>query len=680
MDDGVDPSDAMTHQTHHTFCRFCEALCGVVVTTEGDRVVEVRGDPEDPLSRGYTCPKGRALGDWHHRPDRLDVPRLRRDGTLQPVDWSELLDDISVRLQEIIAHHGRDAIGIYHATGAAFDSNGRRTVERFRRALGTKSMYTAASIDTPSKQLVAELMSGHPGLFPAPDRERAKLFLFLGVNPVVSHGHLNAFPDPVTTVRGMAESAEVWVVDPRRTETARLATGHLAIRPGTDYALLAYLVRGMLEEGADTGYLERHASDVDRLEEAVAPYDGETAARECGVEHSELRVLLASVRRAGKVAGQTGTGVSMSAAANVSEWLLWALHIVTGSHDQPGGTWFNPGYLKQLDTRTFAPCDGTPGPGPDSRPDIPGRWGEIPCAAMTDEIEAGQVRALIVCGGNPMRAFPDTERVEAALRRLDVLAVADVIETDTTALATHVLPVTGQLERADVPLYLDQFMPSVATRFTPAVVAPGSDRRHLWWAIAALADRLDLDVIPVGLDLETCDEQDLLKIVADRSRSRFEELEQARVLIDAPSEIGWVLDRVVPDGGWRLAPDPLVEQLASLGEPPSLAMIPRRQMRHLNSSVPATQGKRHDQPWVLIHPEDAAGSGVVEGAEIEIRSPTGSLRATARLDENIRPGAISVPHGFGEPNVGRLTSPVEGVDPLTGMVLQSGIPVTIAAV
>lgn len=670
----------MTESTHKTFCRICEALCGVVVTTDGDRILEVRGDPEDPISHGYACPKGRALPEWHHSAERLDAPQLRRDGRFEQVDWPELLGDLSARLQEIIARDGRDAVGIYHATGAAFDTNGRRTLERFRRALGTKSMYSAASIDTPAKLLVPELMSGHPGLFPAPDRERAKLFLFLGVNPVVSHGHLNAFPDPVTTIREMAKRAEVWVVDPRLTETARLATGHLAVRPGTDYAVLAYLVREILREGADETYLDRYASGVDRLEEAVAPFDCEGASRRCGVGQDELEALLAAVRRAGRIAGQTGTGVSMSAAANVSEWLLWALHIVTGSHDQPGGTWFNPGYLKQLDVRSFSASDGTPGPGPKSRPDIPGRWGEIPCAAMTDEIEAGNLRALIVCGGNPVRSFPDTQRVRAALGRLDVLAVADVVETDTTALATHVLPVAGQLERADVPLYLDQFMPSVSTRFTAAVVDPGADRKPLWWTVAELADRLGLSALPEGLDLETCQDVDLLRVLGDRSRTNFDHISEARVSIDAPAVFGWVLDRVLPESGWHIAPDPFVEQLGSLEEPPALMMIPRRQLRRMNSVVLRGSVGRLDLPDILLHPDDAADSEIAEGAEVEIRSIAGSVRGTARLDVNIRRGAISVPHGYGDPNVGRLTSTTTGVDPLTGMVLQSGIPVTIVAV
>lgn len=671
----------MAEQTHNSFCRFCEALCGIIVTTDGQNVLGVRGDPEDPLSHGYTCSKGRALGRWHHNPERLDVPQLLRGEQRHTVGWPELLGDLSTRIQEIIASYGRDAVGFYMATGAAFDANGRRTLERFRRALGTKSMYTATTIDTPSKPLVSELMSGHPGLFPALDREEAKLFLLLGVNPVVSHGHVSAFTDPVTTLRDMTARADVWVVDPRRTETARLATEHLAIRPGTDYALLAYLVREILDDGADTAYLDRHASGVEELRAAVSPFDCETAAARCGLERADLEALLAAVRRAGRISCQSGTGVTMAADANVAEWLLWALQIVTGSLDRPGGTWFNPGYLKQLDVRSFSPSNAEPQEGPDSRPDIPGRWGEIPCAAMTDEIEAGNLRALIVCGGNPVRSFPETSRVEAALGQLDVLAVADVIETDTTALATHVLPVAGQLERADIPLYIDQFVSCVSTRFTEAVVEPGAERKPMWWVFAELADRLGYRALPDGLEPATCQDVDLLRVIGDRSRSTFDHIAENRVVVEAPAVFGWVLDRVLPESGWRVAPAPLVRQLSTLGEPSPLVLITRRQPTRLNSAVPGGSAGRVDLPQVVLHPDDAAASGIDEGAEVEVsNSSSGSVRGMARLDANIRQGAISIPHGFDKPNVGRLTSSSVAVDELTGMVLQSGIPVTIAAV
>ena len=189
----------------HTHCRICVALCGIAVHTEGDRVVDVKGDPDDPLSRGYTCPKGRALGAYHHDQRRLDGPLLKHDGELTATTWPGLLDDLHHRLAEILANQGADAIAIYSATGAAFDGLGRRVAEKWHRMLGSRSKYSSGTIDTPCKPLVSELMAGHPGMTPALDRENASLVVLVGINPVVSHGHLNAFPDPVVTLRYLAD-------------------------------------------------------------------------------------------------------------------------------------------------------------------------------------------------------------------------------------------------------------------------------------------------------------------------------------------------------------------------------------------------------------------------------------------------------------------------------------------
>ncbi len=664
-------------RTVRSFCRFCEALCGIDVTVREDQVLSVRGVAEDPLSHGYTCPKGRALPSWHHSSSRLDVPQTRHNGDLADTSWESCLGDLADRLADIMQRHGPDAIGVYVATGVAFDANGRRTAERFRQALGTKSFYSANSIDTPAKMLVSELMSGHPGLVPVPDREEGSLFLFFGTNPVVSHGHLHAFPDPVTTIRRLVERGEVWVIDPRKTETAKLATHHLPIRPGTDYAVAAFLVRALLQEGANRAYLNDHGDQLDTLEEAVHPFTLEEAAARSAVNESGLMNLLESVRRHQTLTVQTGTGLTMSAAANVSEWLIWTLQAVTGSFEQAGGTWFHPGYLKRLDTRPFEPASLAPGPGPDSRPDVPGRWGEIPCAAMVDEIEAGNLRALIVCGGNPITAFPDTERTAKALEQLEVLAVADVVTTETTRLASHILPVAGQLERADLPLYIDQFMPAVATRYTEAVVPPAAERRPLWRALADLAMRLGYSALPDGVDVDGTDD-DLLAIVGDRSTGTFAQIREQRVVIDRPRPTAWVHNHVLPGGKWRLAPKPLVQQLATLETPPDLVLIPHRQVRHLNSMLTTDgAGGKLDLPDLFIHPQDAATRLLNDAAEADVSSDTGTVRARVRLDPDIRQGSATIPHGFSDPNVSKLTTTRRDTDPLTGMVLQSGIAITV---
>ena len=666
-------------QQHRAYCRFCVALCGVVVTTEDEQVVTVRGDGDHPLSQGYTCPKGRSLASWHDHPRRLDHPQLRRagkgDGT-----WDEVLDDLAARTRTITAESGPDAVGMYLGTGAAFDSAGRRLASKFVRTLGSRSVYTSATVDAPAKPLVAELVGGNPGLTPAIDYERVTLTILVGVNPVVSHGHITGFPNPRRRLRDLADSGELWVVDPRRTETARLATHHLAPHPGTDHVWLAAIIRELLRDGVDLDVLGRRASGIDALIRAVEPFDLDIAAARCGVEREELVRLADSIRWHGRLAAQTGTGTTMSAGANLTEWLVWVLQILTDSLDRPGGTWFNPGYLRAMETKQWQASDGRAGPGPASRPELPQRNGELPCAALTDEIESGNLRALFVVGGNPIIAIPDTGRLAKALSGLEVLAVADVVETETTELATHVLPCAGQLERADLPHMTDTYQPAVATQYSPAVLPLAAERKPMWWTFAQLAERMDVPVLPDGADPDRLTDDDILEPIAARGRASLDEIKRHDGPIVHPEPVfDWVSERVLPEEGWRLAPAPLVEQLASLEDPDRLVLVPRRQLHHVNSQMADTGAAdgRQDEPTVLVHPADAAQAGITEGSVVRVRTSNGELYATAVLAEDVRQGAVSIPHGFGQTNVNRLTSSTSQVDPLTGMVLLSGVPVSL---
>ena len=648
---------------------------------DGDRVVKVRGVAEDPLARGYTCPKGRALPDFHHHPKRLNEPLIRRADHLVDVSWADMISDLRARLSDIIEATGPDGLAVYLGTGSAFNASGRRVADRFIRAIGSRSKYTSGTLDAPCKPMVAEMMAGHAGLNPTIDWERGTMTVLIGSNPVASHGHVSPFVDPVRTLRRLARQGELWVLDPRTTETAALATRHIAPRPGTDDAFLAHAVREILRDGADEHYLTTHAdvADIGRLRTAVEPYDRETAAALTGVGAEDLDEFVAAVRRHGRIAGLTGTGSTMSESANCTEWLLWALLIVTGSYDQPGGMWFNPGYLRQLDTRAWDPAPGVPEAGPASRPELP-RWvGEHPSAALLDEIDAGNVRALLVLGGNPVAAFPEVARLEKAFSKLDVLAVADVVETPATAMATHVLPCTGQLERPDLPYFIDQFHPLVATRYTPAVVEPGASRKAMWWILGGLGEALGHHVLPAGVTLDSSDDE-VLAGLGERSRAgSFEAIRAGGIdnVTDEPIVFGWVLPRL-PEGRWRVAPPALVHQLDRTRSASPLSLTPRRELRHLNSQlVDLPVG---NAPVITMHPADAAQAGLPEGERAVVRSAHGSIEGEVRFSEGIRRGAVSVPHGFEQMNVGHLTSLTFDVDPLTGMVRLTGVPIEVAPV
>jgi anaerobic selenocysteine-containing dehydrogenase len=659
-------------RTVRSFCRVCTAVCGILVDVSGDEVVRVRGDADHPFSHGYTCPKGRALPRMHHHPERLERPLLRVDGQLEATTWDDCLGDLAARLRAVIDAHGPESIGVFFGSGVGMDAAGYRMAESLYRALGTPARFSPLTIDGTAKVLVSDLVGGFPGLNPHVDTEQAKLIVYVGVNPVVSHGHTSAMPDPVMALRALLAHAEIWVVDPRRTETARLATRHLAPRPGSDYAVLAWLVHELLRDGADHDALD-HVAGLDELAAAVAPFTVEHAARVAGVNEGELTDLLQAVRRAGQVAVVTGTGVTMSASANVTQWLAWVVMILTGSMNRPGGVWLHPGFSHQLEAFELpvSPLDGLFGPGPQSRPESQAFFREWPCAALGDEIRAGNIRAVLNLGGHLVTAFPDANDLVPALRSLDVFATIEIIANETTALSTHVLPTKDQLERADITLW-DSLIPRVAAQHTAAVVEPVGDRRSTWWVLAELGRRLGCELADTS---DPDNDEPMLAQLTKRARCTYDDLVASgwvESTYDLPAQ--WVDDHLDRLGGWRIAPELLVEQLASLrtADDAPLVLVPRRQVRHLNSQLDFLG----EVVEVVVHPDDAAAAGIVEGQRVVVRSARGELVGIAKVDDSMRAGAVSVPHGHQNANVNELTCKDE-IDRPTGMARYSGVPVTL---
>jgi anaerobic selenocysteine-containing dehydrogenase len=604
----------------------------------------------------------------------LEVPQMRIQGALRQVSWDTALDDLAGRLTTIIAESGPRAVGIFLGGGCYMDAGAYYAARALPGALKTPSFYSDMTIDVISKMLVSEMMAGITGQMTRPDFARCRLVIYIGTNPLVSHGHTSMLASPTVRLREMMAQGEVWVIDPRRSETAQRATRHLAPRAGTDYALLAFLTRELLHDGADRQYLDAHAQDLDRLTQAVEPFDIAYAAATTGLVAIELAELLAAVRKAGRLSVETGTGISMSRAANVTQWLSWALMIVTGSLDREGGSWVNPGFLTQVDRLEIppAPPEGWRGPGPESRPELRSVGGEYPCAAMADEIEAGHLRALINLGGGLVSCLPETRRSIAALQRLEVLATIDIIANATTEISSHILPSKDQLERADLPYATDISYPWVATQYTPQAVKPVGARKSFWWILAQLGKRLGVEVLP-GIDPDNATDKDILTRIANQARQPLSVLKSGDVTIAEPVAIGWLQRYADALGGWRLAPVELVEQLREMLPPPSLVIIPRRQVHHINSRFLDLR----DRPAILVSAEDAREAGLEDGDAAIVRSATGTVEGNIQIDATLRRGVMTIPHGWpGAYNVNRLTG-TQNVDSLTGMLQYSGLPVTL---
>ncbi len=649
--------------TVRSFCRVCTSVCGILVDIDGDRVVAVHGDGEHPFSHGYTCPKGRALPRLHHHPDRLERPQMRMDGTLQNTTWEACLDDLGTKLRDTINTHGPESVGINFGTGVGMDAAGYRIAQSLLAAIGTPAKFSPLTIDGTAKVLMAELMGGSSALTGRPDYDNATFAVFIGSNPVVSHGHTVGLPNPRGAIRDLAKHAEVWVVDPRYTETARLASHHLAPRPGTDYGVLAYLLREVLRDG-----VRAPAQDVDALAAAVAPYTLRHAATIADVPEAELEQLLSAVCRAGRIVVDTGTGVTMSTSANVTQWLSWALLIVTDSMNRPGGIWFHPGFGYQLESfeLPIIPPEGHFGPGPRSRPETQAFLREWPCATLPDEINAGNIRAFLNLGGSLLTAFPDAGSLLPALEKLDVLATTEILPNETTAISTHVLPTKGQLERPDVTLW-DILSPRVSAQHTDALVTPVGQRRSMWWVLAEIGRRLGHELA----DTDATDEA-MLAQVSSGGRAPYDEL-VANGWAEADRELPapWVDRHIERLGGWRLAPQFLVDQLNALRE-----LLGWCSFRDARCRLNAQLEFLGEVAEIVVHPDDAAAAGVSDDQRLIVRSEHGELTGVARVDASVRRGAVSVPHGHASANVNLLTSK-DDIDLVTGMTRYSGIPVSL---
>ncbi|WP_395336076.1 molybdopterin-dependent oxidoreductase [Novosphingobium sp. BL-8H] len=664
-----------------THCRICTNQCGIAVQVEDKAIGRIKGDFDHPLSKGYTCPKGRALGRLHHHPDAIETPLMRRGDRLEPAGWDDCIDDLAARLRRVMEEHGPNAVAFYFGSGLGMDAAGYRMGEAFYNALGTPPKFSPLTIDGTAKVLVSSLVGGFPGLSGKTDNDNVDMLLYVGVNPMVSHGHNTGMFNPAGPIRSVASRGEVWTIDPLRTETAGFSTRHLQPWPGKDYAVLGWLVREVIDGGPLTP--AQPVQGLDSLRSALDGYDRATASRVSGVSEDDLDDLLAAVRRHGGVTVETGTGVTMAESANITQWFAWLLNILTGRMNRKGGVWFHPGFLMQFDGFELPLMNNPFTPGAPTMPHASGLIGDWPCAALPGEIEAGNIRALVNLGGSLVRSFPDANRLVPALRKLDTFVSFEILRNETTALSSHVLPTKDQLERPDISFW-DTLSGSLSMLYSPAVVEPMGQRRSAWWIISRLMQRMDLPV-PDGLppsDLDPGADDAMLARQMAAARCTFEELRDAGT-VSRPLEFPgkWVDDHIERIGGWFLAPDALLQSWREMrardrdAVMPPLSFIPRRQRRKLNASL-SFLGSPAD---IILNPQDAARNGVDHGAPVRVSTPRGAIVLTACVDEAIRPGVASIPHGHEIANVNLLTS-VESVDALTGMVRYSGIPISIGPI
>jgi anaerobic selenocysteine-containing dehydrogenase len=697
--------------TRFTACNLCEAICGLVLTVEDGRVTSARGNPDDPLSRGHICPKGVALADVHADPDRLRRPVRRTAHGWEEIGWDEAFDMAADGLAGTMRAYGRDAVAVYAGNPNVHSLGGMTHLPALLRTLGSRNVYSASSVDQLPSHLVSRWLYGHQLLIPVPDIDRTQLFVVVGANPMASNGSLMTVPDFPGRLRELrARGGRMVVLDPRRTETARAADEHVFIRPGTDAFVLLAMVRTLFDE--DLASPAPYVDGVGAVREAVAAYTPERAEAASGVPAVVVRRLAREVAESEAAAVYGRTGVSTQEFGLVCQWAVQALNVLSGNLDRAGGTMF---------TR---PAVDVVGRGLASRGGH-GRWrsrvrglpesnGELPVATLADEILTpgeGQVRALLTVAGNPVLSTPGGARLGQALAGLDFMVAVDPYLNETTRHAHVVLPPTTHLERDHYDLAFHVLAVRNTARFSPAVFDKPAGARHdheIFRELALRTMRRGGSAQPwsrrlrqeVRLRLGPTFIVDVLLrtggtgLSLRRLRSHPEGVDLGPLRPCLPDRLATSDQRV------RLATPQVLTDLGRLDEAASvslsaeeLLLIGRRHQRDCNSWLHNTERLTKGRPRhrLLMHPRDLAQRGIAGGSQARVRSRAGSVLVEVEASEDVMPGVVSLPHGYGHAQATTLsrasTVPGVSVNDLTdaavvdasGNAVLNGVPVTVEA-
>lgn len=484
---------------HITFCRICEALCGMIVEVEDGRIKKIGPDRLNPHSTGHICIKGPAMADVVHDPDRLRTPLKRSGGPghFAPVSWDEALSDIAKRFAAIRDDHGGKAIASYFGNPAAFNLRALFGGGALYRALGISKFFNTGSQDTTARYVASYILYGDVKRTPIPDLERCNMLLMLGSNPLISHGSMLTVPRLREALDAIAKRGRVIVVDPRRTETAERFE-HLTIRPGTDPWLLSAMI-GEIRRGGklDMEFISAATTGSDRLFAAIDRITPELAERHCGVSADRIRQLAADFAASQSVA-YGRVGLCRGRFSTLSNFLLDALNIVCGRFSVAGGSVFG----HSLSASVGAQGPSGYGAGQSRIADLPTVAGSMPSVLLAPEIlepGAGRVRGLLSIAGNPVLSAPGGEQLEKALSSLDLFVAIDIFMNESNRFADYILPATTFLERADLPSIPVEFMPRPFLQFTHPVLPPQGDVREEGDVLASLASLID------GRDIGTSD-------------------------------------------------------------------------------------------------------------------------------------------------------------------------------
>ncbi|MCH5674094.1 molybdopterin oxidoreductase family protein [Streptomyces gilvus] len=692
-------------------CPLCEATCGLTLTIEGTRVTGARGDRDDVFSKGFICPKGALFGAVDGDPDRLRAPLVRRDGELREATWEEAFDAVAAGIRPVVERYGPNSVGVVLGNPNVHTMAGALYPPVLLAGLGTRSVFTASTVDQMPKHVSSGLLFGDANAIPVPDLDHTGHLLLIGANPLESNGSLCTAPDFPGKLKALkARGGTLTVIDPRRTRTAKLADRHIAIRPGTDALLLAAMAHVLFAEGlVELGELAPHVEGVEELRAAVGDFTPEAVADACDVDAGTVRALARELAAAPTAAVYGRIGSCTVPYGTLGSWLVDVLNVLTGNLDRPGGALFPQ-----------AATDRTPRPAGPGHGFALGRWhsrvskhpeakGELPLSAVAEEIdtataEGEPIRALIAVATNPVLSAPDGDRLDKALDSLDFMVSVDPYLNETSRHADVVLPPPPPSQSPHHDFAFNTLAVRNQVRYSrPAVpLEPGrmAETEILARLILAAtgmhgADPSAVDDLVVGQTLGKAVKEphspvhgrDTKELAAQLTGVSGPERRLDMMLRLGPYGDGFgvrpdglSLERLLAhphgidlgplrprlpqplktrSGKVELLPQPIADDLPRLRQalrerPDGLVLVGRRHLRSNNSwmhNVPALTGGSN-RCTLHIHPEDAERLGVDDGAPVRVKGAGGEVTARAEVTDGVRRGVVSLPHGWGHDRPG----------------------------
>ncbi len=700
-------------KTHYRACHLCEAICGVEIKTQGDQVLSIKGDKEDPFSRGHICPKATALQDLHTDPDRLKQPVKKVDGGWETISWDEAYQTVAEKLIDVQERHGKDAVAFYAGNPNVHNYGSMTHGGQLRKVLKTKNHYSATSLDQLPHHLTSLKMYGHQFLQPIPDIDRTNFMMIIGGNPLASNGSIMTVPDVTKRLKAIQKRGGRFVViDPRRTETADIADEHHFVRPGSDAFFLMAMIHTLFDEGLiNLGHFSEKVRGLDDVQKAAQGFTPEIAEQQTGIAAETIRELAREMANTEGAVCYGRMGVSVQVFGTLCQWAIQIINLLTNSLDVEGGAMVcSPafGYVK-------------PGVGGAGHFDLfrsrvsnlPEFAGELPVVALAEEILTpgeGQLRGLITIAGNPVLSTTNGNEIDKALTDLEFMVSIDLYINETTSHADIILPPTAGLEHDHYDLAFHRLAVRNTTRYNPAVFEPEQNTRHDWQIFnelsAKIAELKGVEfkplpspdkVIDLGIqhDHYSANQGHELALTMDKVKEYPHGLDLGPLEANMAERLCTDSGQVHLDIDFILADVDRLKAAQSAPAKDELLLIGRRHVRSNNSWMHNSKRLVKGKPrWqLLMHPEDLAERGLADNTEVTIASRVGEVSTTVVASDEVMKGVVSLPHGWGHKRNGAklsIASEQAGVncndltddkliDAISGNAALNGVPVKVSA-